>query len=57
VNAKEHAMMCHTPHRVDATSALKAAANQIVVKPISSRVNLLVGDLQPDATTENEFTD
>ncbi len=50
VNGKALGQVWHTPYRVDATSALKPGANEVVVKVINSWVNRLVGDLQPGAT-------
>jgi hypothetical protein len=35
---------------VDATSALKAGANQITVKVVNAWVNRMIGDEQPGAT-------
>jgi hypothetical protein len=56
VNGKELGTVWHVPYRVDATSAMKAGANQISVKVINSWVNRLIGDQQPDATTKYTFT-
>jgi hypothetical protein len=41
---------------VDATSALKAGANQVTVTVVNAWVNRLIGDLQPDATTKYTFS-
>jgi hypothetical protein len=50
VNGTSLGQVWHTPYRVDATSALKAGANEVVVKVTNAWVNRLIGDLQPDAT-------
>jgi hypothetical protein len=50
VNGKELGQTWHTPYRVDATSALKAGANQITVKVVNAWVNRMIGDEQPGAT-------
>ena len=56
VNGKELGTVWHAPYRIDATAALKPAANQLSIKVINSWVNRLVGDLQPNATTKYTFT-
>ena len=56
VNGKPLGTVWHAPYRVDATSALKAGANQVTVTVINAWVNRLIGDLQPDATTKYTFS-
>jgi hypothetical protein len=50
VNGKSLGVVWHTPYRVDATSALKPGANELVVKVTNAWVNRLIGDQQPGAT-------
>ncbi len=50
VNGKSLGVAWHTPYRVDATSALKPGANEVVVKVTNAWVNRLIGDQQPGAT-------
>jgi hypothetical protein len=50
VNGKSLGQVWHSPFRVDATSALKAGGNEVVVKVTNAWVNRLIGDLQPGAT-------
>ena len=51
VNGKSLGVVWHAPYRVDATSALKPGANEITIKVTNAWVNRLIGDQQPDATT------
>jgi hypothetical protein len=50
VNGKSLGIVWHTPYRVDATTALKPGANELVVKVTNAWVNRLIGDEQPGAT-------
>jgi hypothetical protein len=50
VNGKSLGIVWHSPYRVDATSALKPGANEVVVKVTNAWVNRLIGDQQPGAT-------
>jgi hypothetical protein len=49
VNGKPLGIVWHFPFRVDATSALKAGANEISIKVTNAWVNRLIGDEQPNA--------
>ncbi len=55
VNGKPLGIVWHAPYRVDATSALKAGANEVTIKVTNAWVNRLIGDQQPDATTKFTF--
>ena len=57
VNGKSLGIVCHSPYRVDATSALKLGANEIAIKVINAWVNRLIGDQQADVTTKYTFAD
>ncbi len=50
VNGKSLGVAWHSPYRVDATSALKPGANEVMVKVTNAWVNRLIGDQQPGAT-------
>jgi len=50
VNGKSLGIVWHTPYRVDATSALKPGANEVVIRVTNAWVNRLIGDQQPGAT-------
>ena len=50
INGKNLGQTWHAPYRVDATSALKPGANEIVIKVVNAWVNRLIGDEQPGAT-------
>jgi hypothetical protein len=50
VNGKSLGIVWHSPYRVDATSALKPGANEVVVKVTNAWVNRLIGDQQTGAT-------
>jgi hypothetical protein len=56
VNGKPLGTVWHAPYRVDATSALKAGANQVTVTVMNAWVNRIIGDLQPDSTTKYTFS-
>jgi alpha-L-rhamnosidase/Glycosyl hydrolases family 2, sugar binding domain len=49
VNGQPLGIVWHTPYRVDATSALRPGANQVVIKVTNAWVNRLIGDQQPNA--------
>jgi hypothetical protein len=51
VNGKSLGIIWHTPFKVDATSALRPGANELVVKVTNAWVNRLIGDQQPNAKT------
>jgi hypothetical protein len=57
VNGKPLGLVWHAPYRVEATSALKAGANEVAIKVTNAWVNRLIGDQQPDATTKYTFAD
>jgi hypothetical protein len=50
VNGTNLGVVWHSPYRVDATAALKAGPNELVVKVTNAWVNRLIGDEQPGAT-------
>jgi hypothetical protein len=56
VNGKPLGVVWKRPFRLDATSALKAGANALEVKVTNSWVNRMIGDRQPNATTQFTFT-
>jgi len=56
VNGKDLGTVWHAPYRVDATSALKPGANEVVIKVVNTWVNRLIGDKQPDAATKYTFS-
>jgi hypothetical protein len=56
VNGKPLGIVWHAPYRVDASSALKPGANEVVIKVTNAWVNRLIGDQQSDATTKYTFT-
>jgi len=56
VNGKELGTVWHAPYRVDVTSALKPGPNEVTVQVINSWVNRIIGDQQPDATTQYTFS-
>jgi len=49
-NGTSLGIVWHTPYRVDATSALKPGANEVVIRVTNAWVNRLIGDQQPGAT-------
>ena len=57
VNGKSLGVVWHAPFRIDATSALKPGANEVMIQVTNAWVNRLIGDLQPDATTKYTFAD
>jgi hypothetical protein len=57
VNGKSLGQVWHTPFRVDATTALKPGANEVIIKVTNGWVNRLIGDQQPNATTKYTFAD
>jgi hypothetical protein len=57
VNGKPLGIVWHTPYRVDATSELRAGANEVVIKVTNSWVNRLIGDQQPNAAVKYTFAD
>jgi hypothetical protein len=56
VNGKSLGIVWHAPYRVEVTGALKPGANELKVEVINAWVNRLIGDRQPDATTQYTFT-
>jgi len=50
VNGKSLGEVWHAPYRVDASSALKPGANEVVIRVTNAWVNRLIGDQQPGAT-------
>jgi alpha-L-rhamnosidase len=57
VNGRSLGIVWHAPYRVDATSALKAGANEVLIKVTNAWVNRLIGDQQPNATVKYTFAD
>ncbi|MHB8055695.1 MAG: glycosylhydrolase-like jelly roll fold domain-containing protein, partial [Candidatus Aminicenantales bacterium] len=56
VNGRSLGILWKAPFRVDATSALKAGANQLEIKVTNLWVNRLIGDKQPDAAKKITYT-
>jgi hypothetical protein len=56
VNGQPLGILWKAPFRVDATSALKAGANQLEIKVTNLWVNRLIGDKQPDADKKYTYT-
>ncbi|MCU1322280.1 MAG: Alpha-L-arabinofuranosidase precursor [Acidobacteriaceae bacterium] len=56
VNGKQQGIVWKKPFRVDVTSALKQGSNTIEITVVDLWVNRLIGDAQPDATTQYTFT-
>jgi hypothetical protein len=50
VNGKSLGQVWHAPYRLEATSALKPGANEIVIKVVNAWVNRMIGDEQAGAT-------
>ncbi len=57
VNGESLGIVWHAPYRVDATSALKAGANEVLIKVTNAWVNRLIGDQQPNAAVKYTFAD
>ncbi len=57
VNGKDLGQVWHAPYRVDATSALKAGANDVTIKVTNAWVNRMIGDEQPGVTKKYTFAD
>jgi len=57
VNGKPLGLVWHAPYRVDATTALKPGANELVVKVTNLWPNRMIGDLQPGVTKTYTFAD
>ena len=56
INGKSLGTVWKRPFRVDATSALKPGANNIVIIVTNLWVNRIIGDRQPNAAKEYTFT-
>ena len=56
VNGKDLGILWKQPYRIDASSALKPGANTLEVKVTNGWANRIIGDRQPNATTQYTFT-